>query len=112
MNLSVGMRDIPDGTSNTIHIGERPTEDYWGWWPLGTGMDMLGLADFVLDCSEGLHPGKQGDPAHVLHFWSYHRGGAHFLLCDGSVRFLSDSINHPTFLALGSRNGSEVVGEF
>ncbi|MGD9853520.1 MAG: DUF1559 domain-containing protein [Planctomycetaceae bacterium] len=112
VNYSAKIRDITDGTSNTIHVGERPTEDYWGWWPVGTGNDMLGLADFVLDCSEGLHAGKQGDPAHLLHFWSNHPGGAHFLMGDGSVHFLSYSINHPTFLALGSRNGGEVVGEF
>ena len=70
------------------------------------------LADHVLDCSEGLRPGVLGSSADLTHFWSPHPGGAHFLLCDGSVRFLSYSINHETFLALGSRNSDEVVGEF
>ncbi|MFM8289645.1 MAG: DUF1559 domain-containing protein [Planctomycetaceae bacterium] len=43
---------------------------------------------------------------------SYHTGGVHTLLCDGSVRFVSDNINLPTWRALGSRAGREVLGEF
>jgi hypothetical protein len=31
-------------------------------------------------------------------------------MCDGSVRFLAYSIDAATFLALGSRNGNEIVG--
>jgi prepilin-type N-terminal cleavage/methylation domain-containing protein/prepilin-type processing-associated H-X9-DG protein len=40
---------------------------------------------------------------------SYHPGGVNLLLCDGSVRFIKDSINLQTWRALGSRNGGEVV---
>jgi len=112
INTSTTLKEITDGASNTLFVGERPTDDYWGWWPVGTGIDGLGLLDFVLDCSEGLRDGEQGDSAHLYHFWSQHPGGAHFLMCDGSVHFLSYSINHPTFLALGTRAGGEVVGEF
>ena len=43
---------------------------------------------------------------------SYHAGGVHMLLCDGSVRFVSDSIDLGTWRALGSVNGGEVIGEF
>ena len=43
---------------------------------------------------------------------SRHEGGVHLLLCDGSVRFVSENINLPTWRALGSRNGAEVIGEF
>lgn len=31
---------------------------------------------------------------------------------DGAVRFLSTSLDYPTFLSLSTRSGGEVVGEF
>jgi len=40
---------------------------------------------------------------------SYHPGGVNVTLCDGSVRFVKDSISLQTWRALGSRNGAEVV---
>jgi len=53
-----------------------------------------------------------GTAADILHYWSAHGGGAHFALCDGSVRFLSYSMDSRAYLALGSRNGGEIVGGF
>lgn len=43
---------------------------------------------------------------------SKHTGGVHLLLCDGSVRFISENLNLGTWRALGSTNGGEVLGEF
>ena len=43
---------------------------------------------------------------------SAHAGGALLGFCDGSVQFISDSIDVRTFRALGTRNGGEIVGEF
>jgi prepilin-type N-terminal cleavage/methylation domain-containing protein/prepilin-type processing-associated H-X9-DG protein len=40
---------------------------------------------------------------------SFHPGGAHVLLCDGSVRFLKDSTSLPIVWALGSRAQGEVI---
>jgi prepilin-type processing-associated H-X9-DG protein len=45
-------------------------------------------------------------------FRSSHTGGVQFLLCDGSVRFISENIDMPTYKALGSKAGGEVPGEF
>ncbi|MFO7908244.1 MAG: DUF1559 domain-containing protein [Planctomycetota bacterium] len=39
---------------------------------------------------------------------SHHPGGVNLVLCDGSVRFVSDTIDLDTWRALGSRNGREV----
>lgn len=43
---------------------------------------------------------------------SRHVGGVHSLLCDGSVRFISENIDVGVWQALGSRKGSEVVSNF
>jgi prepilin-type N-terminal cleavage/methylation domain-containing protein/prepilin-type processing-associated H-X9-DG protein len=43
---------------------------------------------------------------------SRHSGGVQLLLCDGSVRFVMQSINLGTWRALGSRNGKEVIGDY
>jgi prepilin-type processing-associated H-X9-DG protein len=42
-------------------------------------------------------------------FRSLHSGGANFTMADGSVRFVKESINLPTYRALGTRAGGEVI---
>ena len=115
INRVVKLKDITDGTAHTILIGERPadTSAEWGWWAAGVGIDDEGLADHVLDAYEGFHTGNMSDTSNDLtHFWSAHSGGAHFAFCDGSIRFLSYSIDQNTYAALTSRNGKEVAGRF
>jgi prepilin-type N-terminal cleavage/methylation domain-containing protein len=43
---------------------------------------------------------------------SFHVGGVHVLMGDGATRFISENISTLTWNSLGSRAGSEVVGEF
>jgi prepilin-type N-terminal cleavage/methylation domain-containing protein/prepilin-type processing-associated H-X9-DG protein len=40
---------------------------------------------------------------------SYHSGGVNVLFCDGSVRFIKDSVNLTTWRALSTKDGREVV---
>jgi len=49
--------------------------------------------------------------AEVDTYWSRHAGGANFLFCDGSVRFLKSTIDPQTFLALGTRGDGEIIAE-
>ena len=43
---------------------------------------------------------------------SGHPGGVNLLLCDGSARWVGDSIDLATWRALGTRNGGEVVTDY
>ena len=42
-------------------------------------------------------------------FRSNHPGGANFLFCDGSVKFLKETLNWTVYQALGTRAGGEVI---
>jgi prepilin-type processing-associated H-X9-DG protein len=41
---------------------------------------------------------------------SNHPGGVNVCFCDGSVKFIRDSIDIPTWWGLGTRNGREILG--
>ncbi|MGZ0173215.1 MAG: H-X9-DG-CTERM domain-containing protein, partial [Planctomycetales bacterium] len=45
-------------------------------------------------------------------FSSGHAGGAHFLLCDGSSRFLNDTMDYSTFTKLAYIHDGELAGDF
>ena len=100
----VRIRDIVDGTSQTVIVGERPaSSDLWyGWLYGGLGQGGTGSADTVLGVVEQNRrldrmmtpcaldrvpygPSSLDDPCHVLHFWAFHPAGAHFLYADGHV---------------------------
>ena len=114
-NKSVKFSDVSDGTSQTIMMGERPSEGnhITPWWAAASGYDAHGLGDQVLDSSEGLRPGVSGTIGlHGRHWWSVHTGGTQFLMADGSSHFVSNNVDHNTLLRLSNRKDGEVVGEF
>ncbi len=123
LDSRIRLTDVIDGTSNTLAVGERPpSADYrFGWWYAGWGQLKDGSADSVLgvhelnvstqQCSPGPYqfsPGKVDNQCDVFHYWSLHRGGANFLMVDGSVHFLRYDAA-PLMPALATRAGGEVV---
>ncbi len=118
---------VKDGLSNTVLVGESvPAPDFskdsqgmdfwhtggnqwWGWKPgddqatefseaLGSGMIQLNA--FFLT------PNIHGTFIEVA-FGSEHPNGANFSLGDGSVHYITNSVNWDTYRAAHSRNGGE-----
>jgi len=53
--------------------------------------------------------GAAADDARYANAQSNHPGGVNVTMADGSVRFIKDAINGPTWWALGTRNMGEVI---
>lgn len=117
---------VTDGLSNTLMVGERPPPASLqaGWWyPRfnGHGQGLRGPNNgIVLGAAVTLGPdpcqisgrpfgpGRTDNPCDRFHLWSLHQGGANFLFCDGSVRYLQYGSDQLLF-ALASMNGGEVT---
>ena len=113
--------EITDGTSSTIAIGEvragcnKRIHDL-GWYN-PAGMHFATTIPINFDSCTRKPPAAVGclsweiwDAAYG--FKSTHAGGCHFLLCDGSIRFISEDIDYLTFQKLGDRHDGEVVGDY
>ena len=110
-NSSISIRDIRDGASNTLFIGERLTNPADGWYSTWVGMVSEGEEAFQRILGSADH--VPNDPAaHFDDFSSNHTGGALFVLGDGSVHFVSESIDHDVYQSLVTRSGGEIVTEF
>jgi prepilin-type N-terminal cleavage/methylation domain-containing protein/prepilin-type processing-associated H-X9-DG protein len=101
--------DITDGLANTLSVGEMSWDNqitgtrYRSWV---RGCDTAPVCGGCKNITAGINTysiALFGDMA----MGSNHTGGANFLLADGSVRFISDTINMGTYRSAASRNGSE-----
>lgn len=106
---SVSFRNITDGTSGTLLLGEvaQRRGDVGSWWTCQFGGWPHASTTTGINWAGRTHVWANSEA-----FASYHEGGANFALADGSVRFISENVDLNTFAALGTRAGGEVVGDF
>jgi prepilin-type N-terminal cleavage/methylation domain-containing protein/prepilin-type processing-associated H-X9-DG protein len=119
----ISLRDITDGTAQTIVVGERSHRLGEATW-VGSVADALlfptdndAIGRYAIETSSGMvlgHAGEgvgPGDPrSDVNQFYSLHSGrGVNFLFGDGHVTFLKATMDYKTYRALATRAGGEVV---
>lgn len=135
------IRDITDGTSNTVLLAEAAGQPqvYTARGPMDAAM-FANYQDDKVVLSGGQYVAADGtgwaDPdcgfsingatvdgldvygpyminkINVSEVFSFHVGGAQFALADGSVRFMSENIDSRLFVSLCTRANGEIVGEF
>ena len=100
-------RDVFDGSSQTMLFGERAIPEDLGWgWPICGGHE----CEHYITAASGLYHGNY-DPdqyfLHLQHYWSWHPGGVHLTMVDGSVHFVSYSVDFTTYEAMATKAGKE-----
>jgi prepilin-type N-terminal cleavage/methylation domain-containing protein len=135
-NSRVSVADIADGTGGTLMIGERSrnlADATWSGvfgsrtvpgplctkkgWPVQSCVGMMfllmGRSGPLSDIVSGSIPGGNTPNAPgsgADGFASKHPGGCQFLLGDGSVQFIKETVDPHVFQALATRAGGEVLG--
>ena len=129
-----GFRDILDGSSNTIAIGEsagsakpsigfNPHRVGWTFGAYGDVVSLKGKPQFVpisiygvksigIDGINGIRDYYAEDVYRNSHcFNSNHPGGAQFSMADGSARFVNEEISIEVLRAMSSINGGDSIQE-
>ena len=124
-NSRIAVRDITDGTSQTLMLGERSHslgEATWAGAVTGAVLypdDNDGIGKFETENASGMvlgHTGERHGPgdrrSDVNQFYSLHAGqGANFLFADGHVGFLKATMNYAAYKALATRAGGDIVSD-
>lgn len=122
-NSRTKFRDLVDGLSNTLALGERTNGPLPGTtsgghavfetaWPAAV-REITDLTDdhgHMVLFETQYRPNQPGTDDKGLS--APHEGIGQFALGDGSVRAISENIDEGVYNALGTRAGGEVVGEF
>ncbi|HCP12009.1 MAG TPA: prepilin-type cleavage/methylation domain-containing protein, partial [Planctomycetaceae bacterium] len=125
------MRDVTDGTSNTLMFGERTggVKLYYKSTPATNLPAVLGVTNggswsdalaFEHWLQGSLYDGTGlgGGPCAMCTnirgngFHSFHTGGCQFALVDGSVRFISENVAASVFASTVTKKKGEITGEF
>jgi prepilin-type N-terminal cleavage/methylation domain-containing protein len=126
-NSKLGLRDITDGSSNVILVGERytPAESNQNT-PATTAGDCIWAGTLVNNSTgswlQALVVGEATTPINALlgttprvdtaGFGSLHVGGCHFLMGDGATRFISQNVDMNTYRVLSRIADGSVIGDF
>lgn len=102
-NSHVAHRQIVDGLSQTLLVGERSSRLGGSTW-LGV---VAGGEEAMARVVGSSDHGPNGENGHLDDFSSEHAGGTHFVGGDAAVRYLADDIELATFRALTTRAGRE-----
>ena len=103
----VNMRDITDGSSNTLLYGESTGGKNWGYaWITINWLPVFQMG------SAAAQQGESSAGNGWANFNSWHTGGQQFCMADGSVRFISENIAIGTLRLLAAMQDSRVIGEF
>jgi prepilin-type N-terminal cleavage/methylation domain-containing protein/prepilin-type processing-associated H-X9-DG protein len=101
--------DISDGTSNTFMIGEDiPSKNHWCSWPYANNAE----GTCAIAPNARRPDGTEYDPndwMNVYSFRSRHPNGLQFAYADGSVHFISNTIDLATYRALATIRGGETA---
>ena len=105
------LRTFTDGTSNTLLLGELawPKYPYWRPWTRGWYSDTRGTLLYAARNVKNPINSKFTDPWNDASFGSLHPGGCMFSRADGSIHFVRQNVDMPTYRALASRDGGEPI---
>ncbi len=112
-----GRKALNPRTGNTA-FGTATTADGWGWADINGGFSIDGASAAGLQ-NDSRNNGTTTIVGNCLmnctndsEIYSFHVGGAMFTFGDGSVQFLSATIDARTFVALLTRDRGDVAGEY
>ena len=117
LGTRVKLAEVSDGLSNTLFFGEvrpRYSEHVRNGWAYSNNGN--GFCTTIIPLNYDTSKDDSTDPCRRSYNWntelgfkSAHTGGVNFVLGDGSVHFISDSIDHNTYQSLGGKQDGQVA---